>query len=454
MSTTAYLDQTDLAIRPGGTVACLVQVTNHNSVVESYTLTVGGDLAPYSTIEPATLSLYPGTEDSATVLITLPEDTAIAAGEVPLAVVVQSTETGEVVVPEAVVLVEPLDAVTAELTPRTSHGRRRARHRLAIDNRGNRPVDVTFAGKDPEAVIDFKFTPSSLRVAPGTAAFVKVRVHPLERHWRGPAITRQFSLSALAVGRAGTPTRPDQGPLATVDGAMVQDATLPSSLGKTVGALVATAAAVAAAWLFVLKPAIKSTAEEAVSKPVSQIGQQASQAKDAADKAQQAAGEAGKKTVPTVDPSKQKAEDEAQRQRDELEKAQQQALQGTPFDKHISVTANAAQVKTGTLFTVPKGKILRITDLVYESPGDVGIIEVLRDEQILFSLQTQTFRDGFDQHVVSPIIFTEGQKLLIRLRCTTPAPGDSQCRNGAYVGGSLAATPPPVPKPTSTPTPG
>ena len=65
---------------------------------------------------------------------------------------------------------------------------------------------------------------------------------------------------------------------------------------------------------------------------------------------------------------------------------------------------------------------------------------------MLLALQTENFRDLVDQHFVSPIIFVERERVVVRLQCTTPAPGDNQCRNAVYVGGSLA----PKPKPAGT----
>lgn len=71
--------------------------------VEGCTLTVVGELAPYATVEPATLLLYPESEGSATVTITLPRDAGIEAGEVPFGVVVEPQEhPADTAVPDAV----------------------------------------------------------------------------------------------------------------------------------------------------------------------------------------------------------------------------------------------------------------------------------------------------------------------------------------------------------------
>jgi hypothetical protein len=182
VATSAYLDVTTLRLAPGGTTQCRVVVTNHGTVVESYSIRVTGGLAPYAEVDRSTLSLYPDTEGAAVITFALPLGAPVDAGDVPFAVVVEPHENpADVAVPEGVVAVEAHDELTAELTPRTSHGKGRARHALAIDNRGNRPVVLAFAGKDPDAQLRFTFRPARLHVAPGTAAFTAVTVRATGR---------------------------------------------------------------------------------------------------------------------------------------------------------------------------------------------------------------------------------------------------------------------------------
>lgn len=495
---------TALRLTPGGSVQCRVAVTNHGSVVESYNLRVTGDLATFASVEPSTLSLYPDAEGSATLTFDLPVDAPVEAGDVPFAVVVEPREhPGDVAVPEGTVTVQARDALTGELTPRTSHGRRRARHSLAVDNRGNRAVTLEFAGKDPDALLGFRFRPERLRIAPGTAAFVTVDVRAVDRIWRGTPVTRTFTVHALdaaaprepadrvapslatsgpasapppespASATAATvpaPAQPGAGrtprrvtprePVVSVDGTMVQDATLPSWLGRAVLATVAGAAALVALWFLALRPAIQSTAQDAVAAPLNQIRQEVGQARTAAEDANRQAG-AAQEQAGSASSAAGEAKDSAgtaaetvqsqrqEREREQMAETQQEALAGAPFNRRLPVVANPGDTVNAT-YTVPRGQVLRVTDLVFESPGDAGVLQVLRNDQVLLSVQPENFRD-LDQHFVSPIIFTERQRLIVRLTCTTPAPGDSACRNATYVGGSLAARP--TPRPTGTPTP-
>jgi hypothetical protein len=460
VATSAYLDVTTLRLAPGGTAQCRVAVTNHGTVVESYSVRVTGALAPYASVDQSTVSLYPGTEGTAVVTFSLPVGAPVDAGDVPFAVVVEPHENpADVSIPEGVVTVDVHDALTAELTPRTSHGKGRSRHALAIDNRGNRLVVLAFEGRDPDAQLTFRFRPERLRVAPGTAAFTAVTVRANERIWRGPSMTRTFALTATEVDPDALPATPDgpavagppATPVAAVDGTMVQDATLPTWLGRAILAAVVGVAALAAAWFFLLRPTIESTAEKVVAAPLKKVADQATKANEAAaaaredaSAAQEQAGSADNaagKAAETADETRQ------DREQEQLAQAQQQALAGEPFNRRLAVAAPAGEVVTNS-YTVPPGRILRITDLVFESPGNVGRLEVRREDQVLLSFQPENFRD-LDQHFVSPIIFDAGEELVVRLSCTTPAEGDNQCRNAAYVGGSLAAKPKPSAKPKS-----
>ncbi|WP_432947709.1 hypothetical protein ACQPXM_11660 [Kribbella sp. CA-253562] len=453
MTTSAYLSGSPLRLSPGGSARCQMKVSNHGSTVESYVIGVTGDLAAYSTVEPAEISLYPGSEGAVTVAIELPADAPVRAGEIPFGVVVEPQEDPSgVTVPEGLVTVEPVDALKIELVPQTSHGRFGSRHRVAVHSRGNRPITLALTAKDPNGALDFSFRPARIEIEPHTARFVTVGVRPVDRIWRGPAQTRGFTLIAAEDRRTEVATAENVAaePLATLDGTMVQAAVLPPWIGRAAVGGLAGVMALLAVWFLAVKPTIRSTAEEALARPVTELNQKADAASDAAQQAKRDADQAKKQSADQRAGAKPSAEEKAEEdEAKRLQETQQQTLEGTPFDRRLAVDAAPASTSEAT-FKVPQGQVLRITDLVFESPGNVGTLQIRRDGKVLISLQPQTFRDGFDQHFVSPIIFSAGERLIIRLACTTPAPGDNRCRNAVYAGGSLAAKRSPA-KPSATP---
>ncbi|MEV6416007.1 hypothetical protein [Kribbella sp. NPDC051718] len=446
MSTSARLDVEELVIVPGTPAQCQVQLANRGSIVEAYTLTPVGDLAGYAVIEPATLSLYPDAEGTATITITVPREAVVEAGDVAFGVLVQPHEhPADTAVPEAVAHVQAFSDITAELTPRTSHGSRIGRHTLAIDNRGNRPVTVELTGKDPDAVMEFRFSPSTVEIAPGTAAFSKIKARPLERIWRGTSKTRQFSVIVTQVitgGPNGT-----KAVLTSVDGMMVQDPILPAWTGKAIAGGLAAAALLVGLWFVALRPAIDSSAENAVEKPLKQMQQKVDEAKTEAGAAQQAANTAQNSAKNTA-----KGQTEQEKNMSDREKelaAQAAAMVGTPFSQRWPLKAKPGK-SVEESFEVPKDKVLRITDVNFESQGSTGWLDLRKGKNSLGGVAPQYFRNIQDYRYISPLAVLEaGEKVVVSLDCTTPAPGATDCENAVMVGGILTDKPP---APTTPPT--
>ena len=81
--------------------------------------------------------------------------------------------------------------------------------------------------------------------------------------------------------------------------------------------------------------------------------------------------------------------------------------------------------------TVPDGQRLLITDLILENPeGDSGRLVISRGETTLLEVRLDNFRD-LDYHFVSPIVFNEGDQLVLDAEC---AGGDSCTPSLFYVG--------------------
>src|SRR2546429_678434 len=88
---------------------------------------------------------------------------------------------------------------TAEIVPRTSKGRRGARHEVAVDNRGNVPLTAHLAGGDPDGQLKVAPRPATLVVPPGQAAFASVAVPHRRRLWRRQPVTRPVQAAVAHV---------------------------------------------------------------------------------------------------------------------------------------------------------------------------------------------------------------------------------------------------------------
>ncbi|MFD7622010.1 hypothetical protein, partial [Streptomyces sp. NPDC059802] len=261
MSLTASLDESSVTAAPGEETALPLRILNSGSTVEEYRFEVIGACAAWSTVEPATLSLYPGDSQTVSLVLRPPRDSTVLAGETPFGIrVVPTSEQGDTVVPEGRVTVLPFTETTAELVPRSSHGAWRGRHQLAVDNRGNAPVTVRLAAQSGTERARVSFAADTLQIAPGRAEFGKVRIRPAKRVWRGIPITHPFQLVA-------TPdVAEDQAPVApvVVDGSYQQEPILPRWLPRALITAAVLLIALVGLWYALLRPAVKSAAREAI----------------------------------------------------------------------------------------------------------------------------------------------------------------------------------------------
>jgi hypothetical protein len=426
MTTTATLDQSPVTLDPGGAAAVPLQIYNNGELVEGYHLEVVGSARGWASVEPEDVSLYPGASATATVMFFPPRSAAVPAGELRFGVRVVPTEhPEETVVPEGSVEVLPFMETTAELVPRTSHGRRGARVRVAIDNRGNRPVTVALRGSDQADALRFRMRPAVTSVGVGNATFTDLRVEPVKAMWRGQPRTLPYT--ATIEPRDGTPV--------ALDGTFVQEPLIPSWLPKLLLALFLLAAALVALWFLVLKGAVESAAQEAVRDEVTAAEEQAAAAGQAADAATAAAGGAQQ--------SAQAAGDAAVKA-DEIVGGTVLPAVSVPTSGRLAVEA-AAGATQDDRFAVPEGQTIEVTDLVLSNPqGDFGRVRLELAGNVILDSALENFRD-LDYHFITPIVGSAGDELVMTLECNqvgkppgaNPEPGE--CASAIYFGGQLVS---------------
>jgi hypothetical protein len=205
MGASAKLDHGSLRVDPGGEVRGQITVRNSGTVVDQFSLEVLGDAAGWATLEPASLSLFPGAEGSAAFIIRPPRLWSTRPGTMAIGIRAASKEDpAGSAVEEGTLEVGSFTETSAEISPRTSHGRFGATHEVLVDNRGNVPVEASVAGSDEDRQLRFATTPPSTIVEPGAAGVARLRVRPTSRFWRGPARTR---LQVAVEPVSGTPIK-------------------------------------------------------------------------------------------------------------------------------------------------------------------------------------------------------------------------------------------------------
>lgn len=430
MSTTATLDPATVSLEAGSEAFVPLHIRNDGEIVEEYVLQVVGPSGSWAKVVPGSVSLYPGQDAMASVAFHPPRSAAIPAGELKYGVQVLPTEHPEdAVVPEGTLNVLPFYETTAELMPRTSRGRWVARHRIAVDNRGNVPLTVTLSASDPGELLNITLKTPALTVEPGTAQFAELGVRPARTIWRGASATHAFAVIVT----------PLDGPPVVLDGTYLQEPVLPPWFLKALVAALLLALSVIALWFLVLRPTVEATAKEAVQASVDQANKNASDAQSKAAEASVGAADAGVAAKSATD-SANAAEEAAKKA---------ESLVGTPPEtvtsvaERLEVTAAAGATNaTPYVFETPNGT-LQLTDLVLNNPqGDVGRLSLVLDDVVLLEMALENFRD-IDYHFLTPIRVSAEQNLNLRMTCNRVGePPDqsapSQCKSAALLGGKFS----------------
>ncbi|WP_031080034.1 hypothetical protein [Streptomyces sp. NRRL WC-3549] len=415
MSLTASLDETSVSATPGEQTAVPLQVRNSGRTVEEYRFEVIGACAAWSAVEPAALSLYPGDSGTVSLMLRPPRDSTVPAGETPFGVrVVPTGEPGSTQVPEGHVTVAPFIDTTAELVPRASHGPRRGRHQLAVDNRGNTPVTVRLDARAGSEQARVTFATAELHIAPGHAEFAKLWARPARLMWRGTPVTHPFQVSATPqVAEGQEPVEP-----VLVDGSYQQDPLLPRWLPRALVIAALLLIALVGLWYALLRPAVKSAAREAIT-----------------PEAVRSAAAADRSAAPgTGDPAGTGADGAG---------GGGTAGAGV-YKRQVRVMdAVGGGTNTGTALQVPSGHTFQLTDIVVQNPqGDAGTVVVSAgDGTRVLSLGLENFRDS-DYHFVTPILVPAGGKVTMTIDCRkvgkpVGAPAPSRCSESLFLGGTM-----------------
>jgi hypothetical protein len=448
MGAEAALKPSRLPVAPGGEVSTEISVKNSGAVVDSFTFSVLGTAAPWAMCEPGSISLLPGQNGTARILLRPPATSEVRSGAVPFAVRVASSEDPPgSVVEEGVLDIGSLSLVTTDLSPLTgrARGKRASKHKLAVDNRGNTPAVIGLAGSDDADTVDVTVTPAELEVPPGSAAFADVSVRARRRFWRGPGVTHRFQVTAHP---------PGEGPIRR-DGSLLQEAVLPSWLPKAIALTAAVAVTLTALWFAVLRPAVRDAATSAgtaAAQRALNVALQQSAAPAGATAAGGTAagsgsspqpspttskGGAGKPSgSPSPSPSGAGSAPPGSNPPGSDPPGANPPQAGLPPPVPFARTLDAATPRV----TSPAKHALALTDMVMQNPaGDQGTLTVNRGGQVLFSEELANFRD-YDLHFITAIMIPAGQSLSMSVRCKNP--GGKACTPVVLISGMNDTTSP------------
>lgn len=445
MGVIASIDSTSVTAEPGAETSCTVRVRNTGMVVDQVLLDILGDARPWTTVEPAQLNLLPGSEAVAHVMFRPPRSSAVAAGTMPFAVRVMSTEDpAGSTIEEGTVEISQFSDLRAVLAPGSARGRRSARYRLIVENEGNTPAHVAVSVSDPDLLLDFKLKPPTLVAQPGTATYVRLRTSPKRRFLRGP--DRPLPFQALL--------QADECEPATVNGVMVHEQILPTWLMPAIATTAAVVVALVVLWFAVLKPEVHTMATQAVNAAAQQLTSSATKANQAAQAAsvaaqqashaaQQAGGSsAGTASHITGDKPGTKPGTPTGSKTGTKKTGTKKTAAGTGSATagHVPVSsmlqANAAPSTKFAVVTFPvaANKTLDVSDIVLENPlGDTGLLQIRQGGTSIFVFGLANFR-SIDYHFVQPLVFTHSAPLELAVECQNA--GTTACADGLSFSGT------------------
>jgi hypothetical protein len=433
------LDERQLGLPVDGEAAFELQIRNTGRIIDHFAVEVVGDLAEFSRGEPAVVSVMPGQLGVSRVHIRHP-GTAVAAGVVHFPIKVTSREDGSTEVMEGSVQVAAFADVNADLQPETSRGWWSGRHEFAVDNRGNADLRALLDLRGGDGQVRFEVNPpvARLLISPGMTRLASLRVRPRRILWRGAPVTHRFEMSVQADG--GEPI--------VRQGAMVQEPALPKWAPTALKALLAALAALGVLWFAVVRPQIRSAAQDAAAKTVTQIKVLAAQAQQKASDAATSAGQANQQAG--------KAGQEAGKAKDDAAKAKQAgdkfgaavanpnlqqilqgngALPGNPFTHRFELSSPQDNQEHISPPVVNKDTTLALTDLILEnSQGDSGVLRLQAGNSVLLSVGLENFRT-YDLHYVSAISIPPNVELKVVVKCAKAGVQGGPCQSAVDISG-------------------
>ena len=398
MAAQAWFSRGDVDVTPGTVAVLQLTVVNLGDTTDTFVLTTAGMAAGWTTINPATLTLFGGTQQVIDIEVFPPLLPSTTAGPTSLSIRIipqsdpDDVRSAETTLNIAVSFDRRLDVLQPAL-----RGRRSATYEMMLENRGNTQASCRLHLIDSSGRVEAEFDPPAAGVEPGGSTLIRMKVRTKGFQWERRARTIPFRIDA---DQTGSPT-------ATSNATFVQTPMVPEHLvGRTIG-LITVAAVVLAGWFGVVKPAIRDAAETAVREAVPATTTTIASTIDSLT---------GITVLPSV-PEEEK---------------------GTIINIPLSVSVPVGQSDTA-VYKVPAGQRMRITDIIVQNPNsDQGSLLILRGDVPLFTFSLAQIYGDVSAPLVTPIELLEGEELTVQVTCTSQ--GDqtlTTCFQNVFASGRL-----------------
>ena len=367
------LDEVDVA--PGSAVVLQLTVVNLSDSTDAFVLTPSGMAAAWTTIEPATLTLFGGTQQVVAVEVRPPMLPSTTAGPTLLSVrIVPNSDPDDVRGAETTIVIGGSQSRRLDVLQPAQRGRHGATFEMMLENRGNTLASCRLHVVDPSGRVEGDFDPPAAGVEPGASTLIRLKLRAKSLQWERRARTLPFRIDA---DQTGSPT-------ATASATFVQMPMVPERVVGQLVAAVGVIALITAGWFAFVKPAIRDAADEAVAEL--QPGVASTNPDNSGD------------SVPITVVSLPESDGQPT---------------AVPFAPAVAQGTTAEQ-----RYAVPAGQRLLVTDLIVQNPNaDQGTLTIQRNEVVLFTYRLDNIFSDVNVAVITPFEFLVGQDLVIVVTC-------------------------------------
>ena len=401
------LELQDVIVAPGAEEVLAVSVRNLREVPTVYGFVVTGLAQGWTSIEPATLALPPGSHAAVRLTFRPPRNWSVTSGPTPFSLrVVPHGAPDDVAVADGTITVLSFDERVVHLAQPVQRGRRRGEFHVLVENFGNGHASCRLVLNDPTRRLKGKFSPPSVGVQPGMSQPSRLTV-TARRRWRRSR-SLPFGVQVVQDGR----------PTVETSGTFLQDSMFSArSLGRVLG-VAALAGGVAGAWFGLVKPEIRREVERSGQRaPVTTIA-------EAPTYTPVSVPDPGTASTVAAPPENTAAPGAGQQ----------------PYANRLEAVADLAQQGTAA-YTVEAGQTLRVSDVLLQNPDrDGGRLALLHNDQLLYEAALENITD-YPIPMRGDFVFGPGETVTLQVTCTAVGdPTGTACRVAATLVGTLEPT--------------
>ncbi|MDP2291821.1 MAG: hypothetical protein Q8M22_11585 [Actinomycetota bacterium] len=399
MAAQAWFSRGDVDVAPGTVAVLQLTVVNLGDTTDTFVLTPSGMAAAWTTINPATITLFGGTQQEVSIEVFAPLLPSTTAGPTSLSIrIVPQSDPDDVRSAETTLNIAGSFDRRLDVLQPAQRGRRGATYEMMLENRGNTLASCRLHLVDPSGRVEADFDPPAAGVEPGASTLVRMKLRTKGLQWERRPRTVPFRIDA---DQPGSPT-------ATATATFVQSPVIPERvLGRLLG-LAALVALAIVGWVGVVKPAIRDAADEAVREATPATTTTLASTTDPVT---------GSTVVATTLP-------------DEPE--------GVIVNIPLPVAVGVGQTDANR-YTVPAGQRLQVTDIIVQNPNiDQGSLLILRDAVTLYTFNLANIFGDTSAPLITPIEFLPGEQLVVQVTCAGLTDSTlTTCSQNVFVSGLL-----------------